>query len=165
MELYNADVFSHRPRDHTERQAGPGSGCSDSSRKLLFWIFGCLDGVQWQSQPCIIPMVTWDIEALGTRHPYALVPFFLHLNVSKLVLYFTSDPASQGSPQPCLPLFASLPFQKPPPHPHLILSARAVALPRKVHWFYRVEGSMGLGKRMGFEELRTNWIQRTCLCP
>lgn len=88
------------------------------------------------------------------RHPLAQVPFFLHLDISKLVLYLTSDPTSQGSQQPCLPVCQP---SIPEASPNLILCACAVALPGKVCWFYKEEGSMRLGKRMGFGVLRTGF--------
>ena len=76
-----------------------------SSQKLLFgflvvWIVG---GQAVPAAGASSVLFAWDIEAPGTRPPLAQVPFFLHLDVSKLVLYLMSDPASQGSQPFCPP--------------------------------------------------------------
>ena len=120
-----------------------------------FWIFSCLDGVPLgcpccQSPLCVVPAVTWAVEALGMRHSLAQVPFFLHLDVSKLVLYLMSEPASEAPSQSTCPVFASLLLLKPSPTG----SSCAVVSWGKVRWWYQEGGSLRLGRMVGLGGMR-----------
>lgn len=80
------------------------------------------------------------------RHPLAQVPFLLHLDVSKLVLYLLSHPAPQGSQPLCLSLVASLPFLEPPPPDSPCLSAGL-----RVQRFHEGKGAATQAQRVHWE--------------
>lgn len=124
------------------RQSGPKSGHSGSSQKSPFGFSVVWVVCSWADllpEPAVrYPCSHLGYRCAGREAPFAQVPVLLHLDVSKLVLYLLSDPASQGSRLLCLSLFASLPSRS---LPRWIPPACVLALPGEVRCFHKEEGS------------------------